>query len=308
MNIVFAATPDFALPTLASLINSEHTVCAVYTQPDRRAGRGRHLKASPVKVFAQKYQIPVAQPVSLKPDADQLGLAALKPDIMVVVAYGLIIPEAMLNIPRFGCINIHASLLPRWRGAAPIHRAIAAGDAVTGVTIMQMDSGLDTGAMLHRRETSIKCLETCGELHERLAKLGATALSEVLPDIESGNTNPEPQNESLVTYANKIEKREAALDWAEPAMQIARKIRAFSPWPVARTKYQGDWMRIWRAEALAKSSSLPVGTVISDDCVFFEVTTGEGVLKVLEVQLPGGKRISTEAFLNANSINGVLLG
>lgn len=308
MIIVFAGTPQFAVPSLEFLINSKHRVRAVYTQPDRAAGRGRQLTVSAVKLVAQNHHIPVFQPVSFETVEARKELKSLKPDLLVVVAYGLILPQAVLDIPRLGCINVHASLLPRWRGAAPIQRAIEAGDAITGITIMQVEEGLDTGPMLKKIETSIVARENAGELHDRLAKLGARALSETLPEIETETIEPEIQDESQVTYAKKIDKGEAKIDWSDSAIGIERRIRAFNPWPVAQTQYNGQWLRIWRAEASPKSAESLPGIVVSENRKFLEVATGYGVLKVLELQLPGGKRISTQAFLNAHKVDGVLLG
>ncbi len=227
---------------------------------------------------------------------------------MVVVAYGLILPQTVLAIPLLGCINVHASLLPRWRGAAPIQRAIETGDAKTGVTIMHMERGLDTGPMLTIRECPIEPDDTAGGLHDRLARIGAIALLETLPGIENETLKPKLQDQDQATYAAKIDKREAQIDWSVPAIEIERKIRAFNPWPVAQTRYKESWLRIWRAETVAESATYPPGMVISDNRKFVDVATGDGLLRILELQMPGGKRIPTQAFLNAHSIDGMNLG
>lgn len=258
--------------------------------------------------FAKNRNIPVVQPTSFTTPDVLEELKTFKADLMVVVAYGLILPQKVLEIPLLGCINVHASLLPRWRGAAPIQRVIEAGDAKTGVTIMRMEPGLDTGPMLKKLECSIKFDDTAEKLHDRLARLGAVALSETLPGIETGTLKPEVQDENKVTYAAKIDKREAQIDWSRPAIEIERKIRAFNPWPVAQTRYNESWLRIWRAETLAESATHPPGMVISENRKFLDVATGEGIVRVLELQMPGGKRISTQAFLNAHPMLGINLG
>ncbi|MBV64723.1 MAG: methionyl-tRNA formyltransferase, partial [Halomonas sp.] len=247
LRVVFAGTPDFAASSLAAVLDSEHEVVAVYTQPDRPAGRGRKLTPSPVKQLAQEHGLPVVQPASLKDADDQAELAALNADVMVVVAYGLLLPQAVLDTPRLGCINVHASLLPRWRGAAPIQRAIEAGDSVSGVTIMQMDAGLDTGAMLYEVRTPITSRTTGGDLHDRLAIQGANALIHVLDNLDNGSLEATPQPEEGVTYAAKLSKAEAELDFSQPAEQLARKIRAFNPWPVAWCPLGNDRLRLLMA-------------------------------------------------------------
>ena len=280
----------------------------MYSQPDRAAGRGRKVKPGPVSGFAKTRDIPVIQPASFTTTDVLDELKAFEADLMVVVAYGLVLPQKVLEIPSLGCINVHASLLPRWRGAAPIQRAIEIGDTKTGVTIMGMELGLDTGPMLKTLECSIEANDTAAELHDRLARLGAIALLETLPAIESGTLKPKVQDETKATYAAKIDKREAQIDWSRPAIEIERKIRAFNSWPVAQTRYNGSWLRIWRAKTFAESISKPPGTVISDDRKFVDVATADGVLRILELQMSGGKRISAQAFLNAHSIHGVRLG
>jgi methionyl-tRNA formyltransferase len=307
MKIVFAGTPEFAVPPLEALLAGPHEICAIYTQPDRPAGRGRKLTPSPVKQVAERHGIPVFQPVGLKDPAEQEQLRALQADLMVVVAYGLILPKAVLDIPRLGCINIHASLLPRWRGAAPIQRAVLAGDDATGVTIMFIEPRLDAGPMLLKKTCSIGPLETAGELHDRLSRLGADALMEALPALESGAMQPEIQDESLVTYAAKLDKEEALLDWTKPAIDLERQVRAFNPWPVAETEYRGQKLRIWLAQALDESTTAAPGTVLARDKTL-DVATGRGVLRLAEVQLPGAKRIAAQDFLNAHPAQSERLG
>ncbi|QSA96808.1 methionyl-tRNA formyltransferase [Methylococcus sp. EFPC2] len=307
MKILFAGTPDFAVPTLRMLLASGHEIAAVYTQPDRPAGRGRKTQPSPVKELALAHGIPVIQPESLRPAEEQDRLRSYGADLMVVIAYGLILPKAVLEIPRLGCVNVHASLLPRWRGAAPIQRAILAGDAETGVTIMCIEPKLDAGPMLHKARTPIAPLESAQDLHDRLAVLGAEALRASLPGIETASLQPEIQDESGVTYAEKLEKREAAIDWTRPAVELERQVRAFNPWPVAETTWRGSILRIWRAEALEREAGAEPGTVLAAG-KSLEVATGRGVLNVLELQLPGGKRLPAQAFLNAHALNGVRLG
>ncbi len=299
LNIVFAGTPDFAAASLQALLDSPHRVIAVYTQPDRPAGRGRKLTPSPVKKLALEHGIEVRQPVSLK-DADaQAELAALEPDLMVVVAYGLLLPKAVLETPRLGCINVHASLLPRWRGAAPIHRALLAGDAETGVTIMQMDEGLDTGDMLLKARCDIGAGESSGELHDRLATIGAGALIDSLEGIAGGTIVCESQDDSLATYAHKLAKQEGELDWRQPAQVLARQVRGLSPWPVAFTRLGGDNLRVWAAKALDRGSNEHPGTIVAADRDGIQVACGEGVLSLTQVQLPGGKALDAAAMLNA---------
>ncbi|GGO77435.1 methionyl-tRNA formyltransferase [Marinobacterium nitratireducens] len=299
LNIVFAGTPDFAAASLQALLDSPHRVIAVYTQPDRPAGRGRKLTPSPVKTLALEHGIEVRQPQSLKDPEAQAELAALEPDLMVVVAYGLLLPKAVLEIPRLGCINVHASLLPRWRGAAPIHRAVLAGDAETGVTIMQMDEGLDTGDMLLKARCDIGAQESSGELHDRLAVIGAAALSDSLEGIAAGTIRREPQDDSLATYAHKLEKQEGELDWRQPAKALAQQVRGLSPWPVAFTRLGGDNLRVWGATALDGTCDDPPGTIVAADRDGIQVACGEGVLSLTRVQLPGGKALDAAAMLNA---------
>jgi len=307
MKIIFAGTPDFAVPSLQMLLASKHEVRAVYTQPDRPAGRGRHNHISPVKELALKYSIPVFQPLTLKTDEDLQQLMSFNADLMVVVAYGMILTQAALDAPRLGCINVHGSLLPRWRGAAPIQRALMAGDEKTGVTIMQIVRKLDAGDMLLKEEYVIADNDSAGDLHDKLAELGAIGLNKVLAQMEAGTLHIEPQDESLVTYAEKLTKSEAIIDWAQPANTIALKVRGLNAWPVAQTLYQNNVLRIWRAEALAIEADLEPGIVNSQN-KNIDVATGKGLLRLHEVQLPGGKRMTAQAFLNAHHVNGVKLG
>lgn len=308
LKIVFAGTPEFAASSLAALLSSQHQVLAVYTQPDRPAGRGRKLTASPVKALALQHDLPVLQPVSLRDETAQQELAAWNADVMVVVAYGLILPVPVLTAPRLGCINVHASLLPRWRGAAPIQRAILAGDAETGVTIMQMDKGLDTGDMLHIVSCPIESTDTAEILHDRLAGLGSAALLDALAVIAQGNAQPEKQDDAQANYAEKLQKAEAQIDWSQSAEQLSRTVRAFNPWPVAFTKFDEKNLRIWLAEALPALTDAVPGTVLAESRDGIDVATGDGVLRVTQLQMPGGKALSAEQFLNAHSLLDMQLG
>lgn len=307
MKIIFAGTPDFAVPALQMLIDSEHEVCAVYTQPDRPAGRGRKLTPSPVKALALTADLPVYQPENFKDAVNLEQLQSFKADLMVVVAYGLILPQAVIDSPRLGCINIHGSLLPRWRGAAPIHRAVMAGDTETGVTIMQIVKKLDAGDMLHKETCPIAEHDTSNDLHDKLAQLGAIGLLKVITQIQAGTVVAEVQDESLVTYAHKLEKSEAVLDWSKTAVELDRQIRGLNAWPVAQTLYRGEVLRIWRAMVTETSMNLDAGEIYSDG-KHLDVGTGNGALRLLEVQLPGGKRMEISAFLNAHSVANIRLG
>ena len=299
LNIVFAGTPEFAAHHLQTLIDSEHNVIAVYSQPDRPAGRGRKLVASPVKALALEHDIPVYQPLNFKSDEAVQELASLNADLMVVVAYGLILPQVVLDTPRLGCINVHASLLPRWRGAAPIHRSLLAGDEITGVTIMQMDKGLDTGDMLVKAECDILPTDTSEILHDRLISIGSPALLEACAQLESGSAYPTKQDDSQATYAHKLEKSEGLIDWSETADAIDRKIRGLTPWPGAYTQWQGDNIRIHKAKAQLYSGALPPGSLASMSKQGIEVATGEGSLLVTTLQMPGKKAMSAADVLNA---------
>lgn len=307
MRVVFAGTPDFSVPVLQSILDSGHSVVAVYTQPDRPAGRGRKLRPGPVKRLALQHDLEVFQPLSLKDRNEQQRLAALQPDLMVVVAYGLLLPQAVLNIPRRGCVNLHASLLPRWRGAAPIQRAILAGDAETGVCLMQMEAGLDSGPVLAEVRTPIGAHDTGGSLHDRLSRLAADLLAEHLNDLEAGRLQPQVQDESRVTYAHKLDKAEAGIDWSRDAVALERRVRAFNPWPVAQARYDGQSLRVWRATAVDVDTSAVPGTVVAAGRDGIDVACGRGCLRLLEIQLPGGKRLEAADFLNARSVAGVVL-
>ncbi|MBS3951560.1 MAG: methionyl-tRNA formyltransferase [Methylomicrobium sp.] len=307
MRIVFAGTPEFAVPALRMLLASPHEVCAVYTQPDKPAGRGRKLTPSPVKALALESGIPVVQPVSLKNEDDFKQLSDLNPDLMVVVAYGMILPQSVLDLPKYGCINVHGSLLPRWRGAAPIQRALMAGDKETGVTIMQIVRQLDAGDMLHKEVYRIEPHDTASDLHNKLAQLGAVGLSKVIDQLVKNALHPQKQDEGLVTYAEKLDKSEALMDWSQSAEVLALKVRGMNAWPVAQTTFNGDVLRIWRAEPVSIESNEAPGTVLISDKQL-DVQTGKGVLRLLEVQLPGGKRVSAQDFINAHALHARRLG
>lgn len=301
MKLIFAGTPEFALPSLQTLLNSSHKICAVYTQPDRPAGRGQKLLMSPVKKLALENKLPVYQPISLRNVNEQKRLTNFHADLMIVVAYGLILPPAILAIPRFGCINVHASLLPRWRGAAPIQRAILEGDKETGVTIMQMDEGLDTGEMIKKFSCTIQPNDTNQTLQDRLADLGARALIESLSFIENGSYRSEPQNEKESTYAKKINKSEAEIDWEKPAIYLDRMVRAFHPKPIARVVLGKSILRICKAEALDKTTSEKPGLILKADREGIDVATGKGILRLLEVQWPGGRCLPISSFIHDKS-------
>jgi methionyl-tRNA formyltransferase len=287
MRLVFAGTPAFAVPALEALHAAGHAIAAVYTQPDRPAGRGRKLQATAVAMCAQQLGLEVRKPARLDADA-AAALAALRPDAMVVVAYGLILPEPVLAIPRLGCFNIHASLLPRWRGAAPVQRAILAGDTETGVTIMRMDRGLDTGPMLLQERVPVAAQTTAGELLEQLAPLGAQLMVRALAGLAAGTLADAPQPADGVTYASKVTKDEARLDWSKPAAELARAVRAFNPAPVAWTELDGERVRIQRAAPAPRAGDAAPGTVIGIDFDGIAVATGDGVLSIRELQRPGG--------------------
>lgn len=302
MKIVFAGTPAFALPCLDALITSSpHQLQAVYTQPDRPAGRGRKLQASAVKEWALTHQFPVYQPVNFKQNETVDQLAALTPDVLVVIAYGLILPRIILELPRLGCVNVHASLLPRWRGASPIQHAILQGDTDTGVTIMQMDIGMDTGAMLAQMHCPIQPNDTAGQLHDRLAHLAVAPLLNTLDNIASGRAQPKIQGHDLATYAPKISKEDAAIHWHKPAIVIDRQIRAFNPWPIAYTKTGETILRIHQAQLVPKHHTATPGTILSIDKGGMLVAAGEDALLVEHIQFPGGKVISLADWLNAGS-------
>ena len=304
LKIIFAGTPEFAAAHLKALLASHHQVVAVYSQPDRPAGRGKKLTASPVKQVALDHGIPVYQPLNFKTDEAKAELAALNADLMVVVAYGLILPKAVLETPRLGCINVHASILPRWRGAAPIQRAIEAGDTETGVTIMQMDVGLDTGDMLIKAFCPILATDTGGILHDRLLTTGTPALLEALEQIQAGSTHPVKQDDSLSNYAPKLSKEEAALNWHLTATELERKVRAFNPFPVAHTKPAGladDFrLRVWTATASEKSTNVAPGSITQVTPEGIWVTCSRGQLILENIQLPGKKALSVGEILRGH--------
>ena len=293
--IVFAGTPDFALASLRALVECGHTPIGVLTQPDRRAGRGRQLKASPVKRYALEMGIDVQQPKTLK-DADAIDwLAELRPDVIVVAAYGLLLPSSVLELPVRGCVNVHASLLPRWRGAAPIQAAILAGDAETGISLMQMDAGLDTGPVYVRSAVPIDDETTAADLHDALAVLGGQLLCEHLDAIVAGTLTAVRQEEALATHAGKILPQDAQIDWRQPAPQLARAVRAYNPVPGARFSYDGETIKCWRARA-GNGTSAPAGTVLSADGDGVAVACGEGVLFLDELQRPGRRAVTAREF------------
>ena len=301
LKLIFAGTPDFAASHLQALLDStQHDVIAVYSQPDRPAGRGKKLKPSPVKALALEHDIPVYQPLNFKAQADVDELAALNADLMVVVAYGLLLPKVVLDTPRLGCINVHASLLPRWRGAAPIQRAIDAGDAETGVTIMQMDVGLDTGDMLQKARCPISATETGGSLHDKLIEVGRPALVNVVEQLANGSAKAEPQDDNLSNYASKIEKPDLLIDWQQPAEHIARKIRAFNPFPVCFTTVNGERLKIWQAALLSSNQGQP-GTIAHSDKKTIVVNCGSDSLALEQIQLPGGKALDVAAVMNSKA-------
>jgi len=307
LKIIYAGTPEFAVPALQALIDSRHEVVAVYTQPDRPAGRGRKIQFGAVKQVAVDANLCIEQPTSLKDSETQKRLESFNADVMVVAAYGLILPQVALDTPRYGCFNIHGSLLPRWRGAAPIHRAIQAGDAETGVTIMQMAAGLDTGNMLLKVSYPISAQDTGATIHDRLASDGAEALLQVLALLEDDELSPEVQDESLTTYAHKLTKAEAEIDWTQSAKQIDRIIRAFNPWPVAFTFFNGKKLSLFMSKVESFSSTDPAGTVISESPDGVCISTGDGVLSFSRLQLQGKKAMDVRDFLNGRSfLNAVL--
>jgi methionyl-tRNA formyltransferase len=297
LKIIFAGTPDFAATHLQALI-SQHEVVAVYTQPDRPAGRGKKLTASPVKLLAEQNSLPIYQPQSLKDPEQQTILANLQADIMVVVAYGLILPQVVLDAPRLGCINVHGSILPRWRGAAPIQRAIEASDKETGVTIMQMDAGLDTGAMLTITRCPIEPSETSGSLYDKLAALGAPALLSTLDKLKAGTAVAVAQDNEQSTYAKKIDKAEALIDWSQPAIIIDQRIRAFSPFPAAYTEIEGLRVKIWAAQTSTQQLGTPGEIVAADDNGLL-VGCGQGSLLLTEIQLAGKSRMPVSEILRS---------
>ena len=301
MKIIFAGTPEFAAIYLKALIDEgSHEICAVYTQPDKPAGRGKQLTESLVKQLAMAHHLPVMQPKTLRTPEAQEELAAFKADLMIVVAYGLILPQIVLDTPRLGCINVHGSLLPRWRGAAPIQQAILAGDAQTGITIMQMNAGLDTGDMLYNITTPISKTDTTSSLHDRLAALGSKILLDSLVLLEKGELKPEKQDDSLACYAHKIEKAHANIDWKKSAMDIERCIRAYHTWPVAFSHYEKQTIRIWQASVIESPSSIPSGTILKVSDEGIDIACGQGALRLEVIQLPGGKPLPVSTLLRGH--------
>ncbi len=308
LNLVFGGTPEFAVPALEALLAAGHRIAAVYTQPDRPAGRGQQLRTSAVKACALKNGLHVEQPRTLRdPDAAK-RLAGFAPDAMIVVAYGLILPQAILDVPRLGCINIHGSLLPRWRGAAPIQRALLAGDRETGISIMRMDAGLDTGPVLSLHPIAVDARENAAGLHDRLANLGARSLCDTLIKYAGGACVPHPQPSDGATYAQKIRKEEARIDWCQSAVDIDRQVRAFNPWPVAETRWRDQQLRIWRAVPLGSISTAAPGSVIEANNDGIAVATGHGVVRIEEVQLAGRKSMSASEFIRSQSLLGERFG
>ncbi|MEY8203744.1 MAG: methionyl-tRNA formyltransferase [Bermanella sp.] len=298
MRIVFAGTPDFAKSHLAALLNAQHDIVAVYTQPDRPAGRGKKLMASPVKKLALEHDIAVYQPENFKQAATVQQLAALQPDLFIVVAYGLLLPQSVLDIPTLACINSHASLLPRWRGAAPIQRAIEAGDASSGVTVMQMELGLDTGPMLHKIETPINSEESGGSLHDRLALMGSQAILEVVNKYQAGPVLAEVQDHNLSCYAHKLNKQEALIDWRTPAQQLAQKVRAFNPFPMAYTLLGDSRIRVLQARVEPLTHQSLPGTVLAVGGAGITIACQEQALTLIQVQLPGKKPMMVSDLVN----------
>lgn len=305
--IAFAGTPDFALPALDAIAASQHRLAVIYTQPDRPAGRGQRLTASPVKERGLALGVPIEQPLTLRDPAAAATLAAFAPDVMVVVAYGLLLPAAVLAVPRLGCLNIHASLLPRWRGAAPVARALMAGDALTGVCIMRMETGLDTGPVMLRGEVPIGARETAGELQARLAVEGARLIVPALDALAAGTARFEPQDAARATYAHKLEKSEARLSWREPARVLERRIRALNPWPIAETTLDGAQLRIHEAGVVAAQSGSVPGTILQADAGGIVVMTAEDALVIRRLQLPGRRVVPAADFANARRLVGLVL-
>ncbi|WP_022960800.1 methionyl-tRNA formyltransferase [Halopseudomonas pelagia] len=297
LRIIFAGTPEFAAVHLRALLDAQLQIVGVYSQPDRPAGRGQKLAMSAVKQLALQHQLPVFQPERLRSPEAQAELAALRPDLLVVVAYGLILPQAVLDIPRLGCINSHASLLPRWRGAAPIQRAIEAGDPESGVTVMRMEAGLDTGPMLLKVHTELSPAETGGSLHDRLALLGSRVLVEAISGMAAGTLQGEVQNDSLATYAHKLDKRAATIDWQRPASELDRLIRAFNPWPLAHARWQNQPLKIWAAEPVSAEGN--PGQVLECSKNGLVVACGQKALRLTRLQLPGGKPLAFSDLYNA---------
>jgi methionyl-tRNA formyltransferase len=307
LRLGFAGTPEFAVPALDALVKTQR-ICAVFTQPDRPAGRGQSLNASPVKSRALELGLAVHQPVSFKTSETLELLHGLALDALVVVAYGLILPPAALTSPRLGCINIHASLLPRWRGAAPIQRALLAGDIKTGVTLMRMDAGLDTGPMLARHETELRPQDTAKSVHDRLASLGAQLIGDTLDALNEGRVRELPQPSDGVTYAEKVNKAEALIDWQQDASQVSRRVHAFNPWPVAETRFNGAQLRIWDAEVRGAGSDAAPGTVLAATDEGIDVACAGNTLRILRLQLAGRKALAPGEFIQGQRLEGARFG
>ncbi|MCG7491306.1 methionyl-tRNA formyltransferase [Vibrio sp. Of14-4] len=301
LKIVFAGTPDFAARHLAALLSSEHEVIAVYTQPDRPAGRGKKITASPVKSLAIEHNIPVYQPENFKSDQDKQDLASLKADLMVVVAYGLLLPQAVLDTPKLGCINVHGSILPRWRGAAPIQRSIWAGDEQTGVTIMQMDIGLDTGDMLKIATLPIEPQDTSASMYDKLAELGPKALIDCLGEIANESASAEKQDDDQANYAEKLSKEEARIDWSDDAKHIERCVRAFNPWPISHFVAGDKSIKVWQSKVVQQDTNQAPGTIIQADKTGIYVATGKDILVLEQIQVPGKKAMSIQDILNSRA-------
>ncbi len=308
LKIIYAGTPEFSIPALKTLLQSGHQVVAVYTQPDRPAGRGRKLQASPVKSCALEHGVPVLQPENFKSAADLDHLAGLQADLMIVAAYGLLLPPAVLAAPRLGCVNIHASLLPRWRGASPIQQAILAGDSHSGVTLMKMEQGLDSGDMIASRAIEIDNGWSAGDLHHRLAPLGAELLMENIDDIEDALSNARVQDETEVTYAPRLVKQQAEIDWEKSMTLLLREVRAFNPWPVSYSAIDGQNLRLWRAQAGGQDVAGEPGAVVDHDSNGVYVKCGDGIMQITELQFAGRNRCDAAQALNARDLTGCVLG
>ena len=307
-NIIYAGTPEFAVPALESLLRSDHRVVAVYTQPDRPAGRGRKLQQSPVKTCARKQGLAICQPTGFSAQAEIDELCSFNADLMVVAAYGLLLPAAVLSAPRLGCLNIHASLLPRWRGASPIQQAILAGDEYSGVTLMKMDQGLDTGAMIAHRRVALEPWWNAADLHDVLAPLGAELLLESLDNIEVESQRAQAQDESRVTYAPRLTKQQAEIDWGKSVTELSREVRAFNPWPVSFTVLENNSIRVWSAKAAGDVGQELPGVVVAHDRDGVFISCADGVLQVTELQFAGRNRCSAAQALNARNLRGCVLG